>query len=86
MPEISGKEVAKRLLEICPAIRVLFMSGYTDEAIVQHGVLDASVEFIQKPFTSAGLARKVRDVLNRKSAGPPVSPTESMFGKTRRIS
>jgi len=41
------------------------MSGYTDEAIFQHGVLDASVEFLQKPFTWIGLTRKVRDVLNR---------------------
>jgi len=65
MPEISGKEVADRLLELRPTIRVLFMSGYTDEAIVQHGVLDASVEFIQKPFTWFGLTKKVRDVLNR---------------------
>ena len=66
MPEISGKEVADRLVELRRGIRVLFMSGYTDEAIVQHGVLDASVEFLQKPFTWIGLTRKVRDVLNRK--------------------
>jgi CheY-like chemotaxis protein len=65
MPELSGKEVAERLLELRPAIRVIFMSGYTDEAIVQHGVLDANVEFIQKPFSWIGLTRKVRDVLNR---------------------
>jgi len=43
---------------------VLFMSGYTDEAIVHHGVLDADVEFIQKPFTPAGLAGRVREVLD----------------------
>jgi two-component system, cell cycle sensor histidine kinase and response regulator CckA len=67
MPEISGKEVADRLVELRPTIRVLYMSGYTDEAIVQHGVLDASVEFIQKPFTWFGLTRKVRDVLNREA-------------------
>jgi len=67
MPEVSGKEVADRLLELQPSIRVLFMSGYTDEAIVQHGVLDANVEFIQKPFTWLGLTRKVRDVLNREA-------------------
>jgi response regulator RpfG family c-di-GMP phosphodiesterase len=66
MPEISGKEVADRLLELRPSIRVLYMSGYTDEAIVQHGVLDANVKFIQKPFTWVGLTRKVREVLNRK--------------------
>ena len=65
MPEISGKEVAERLVELRTGIRVLFMSGYTDEAIFQHGVLDASVEFLQKPFTWIGLTRKVRDVLNR---------------------
>jgi PAS domain S-box-containing protein len=67
MPEISGKEVADRLLELRPSIRVLFMSGYTDEAIVQHGVLDANVKFIQKPFTWVALTRKVREVLNRNS-------------------
>ena len=44
------------------------MSGYTDEAIVQHGVLDANVKFIQKPFTWVGLTRKVREVLNRKAS------------------
>jgi PAS domain S-box-containing protein len=68
MPEISGKEVADRLLELRPSIRVLFMSGYTDEAIVQHGVLDANVKFIQKPFTWLALTRKVREVLNRKTS------------------
>jgi FixJ family two-component response regulator len=68
MPEISGKEVADRLLELRPSIRVLYMSGYTDEAIVQHGVLDANVKFIEKPFTWVGLTRKVREVLNRKTS------------------
>ncbi|HEU4932162.1 MAG TPA: PAS domain S-box protein [Pyrinomonadaceae bacterium] len=68
MPEISGKEVADRLLELRPSIRVLFMSGYTDEAIVQHGVLDANVKFIQKPFTWVGLTKKVGEVLNRKTS------------------
>ena len=64
MPETSGKEVADRLTELYPGLRVLFMSGYTDEAIVHHGVLDSNVEFIQKPFTPAALARKVREVLD----------------------
>jgi CheY-like chemotaxis protein len=67
MPEMSGKEVADRLLELRPGIRVVFMSGYTDEAIVQHDVLNVSVEFIQKPFTWIALTKKVRDVLNRNS-------------------
>ncbi len=65
MPGMSGKEVADRLHELRPSARVLFMSGYTDEAIVRHGVLDANVEFIQKPFTWAKLGKKVRDVLDR---------------------
>jgi PAS domain S-box-containing protein len=64
MPETSGKEVADRLTKLFPRLRVLFMSGYTDEAIVHHGVLDSNVEFIQKPFTPAALARKVREVLD----------------------
>jgi two-component system cell cycle sensor histidine kinase/response regulator CckA len=71
MPEVSGKEVADRLLELRPTTRVLFMSGYTDEAIVQHGVLDTNVKFIQKPFTWVGLTKKVREVLNRKTSLSP---------------
>jgi CheY-like chemotaxis protein len=64
MPQTSGKEVAERLRVLRPDIRVLFMSGYTDEAIVHHGVLDSDVEFIQKPFTPNALVKKVRQVLD----------------------
>jgi len=64
MPETSGKEVADRLRELLPGLRVVFMSGYTDEAIVHHGVLDSNIEFIQKPFTPNALVRKVREVLD----------------------
>lgn len=64
MPETSGKEIAKRLTSLRPGTRVLFMSGYTDDAIVHHGVLDSDVEFIQKPFTPLALAKKVREVLD----------------------
>jgi two-component system, cell cycle sensor histidine kinase and response regulator CckA len=64
MPETSGKEVADRLSDLRPGLKVLFMSGYTDQAIVHHGVLDSNVEFIQKPFTPAALGKKVRDVLD----------------------
>ena len=67
MPETSGKEVADRLTANHPGLKVLFMSGYTDEAIVHHGVLDSHVEFLQKPFTAAALARKVREVLDSKN-------------------
>jgi two-component system cell cycle sensor histidine kinase/response regulator CckA len=64
MPKTSGKEVADRLRALHPETKVLFMSGYTDEAIVHHGVLDANVEFIQKPFTPVALVRKVRRVID----------------------
>jgi len=64
MPETSGKEIAESLTSLRPATCVLFMSGYTDDAIVHHGVLDSNVEFIQKPFTPVALARKVREVLD----------------------
>jgi two-component system, cell cycle sensor histidine kinase and response regulator CckA len=64
MPGTGGKEVADRLGALRPGIKVLFMSGYTDEAIVHHGVLDSHVKFIQKPFSPAALAKKVREVLD----------------------
>jgi len=65
MPKMGGRELADRIAEICPEIKVLYMSGYTDNAIVHHGVLGEGTEFIQKPFTVEGLARKVREVLDK---------------------
>jgi DNA-binding NtrC family response regulator len=64
MPKMGGRRLAARAQLIRPEMKVLYMSGYTDEAIVHHGVLDASVNFIQKPFSTAGLTRKIRDVLD----------------------
>jgi DNA-binding NtrC family response regulator len=64
MPGMGGHELAKRLEPLHPNMKVLYMSGYTDNAIVHHGVLDEGMSYIQKPFTVDGLARKVREVLD----------------------
>jgi DNA-binding response OmpR family regulator len=63
MPNMSGPELASRLEKLRPGMKVLFMSGYTDDVIVQQGVLDESAEFVQKPFSPRELAVKVREVL-----------------------
>jgi CheY-like chemotaxis protein len=63
MPGMSGPVAAERLKLLRPEIRVLFMSGYTDEAIGDQGVLDRDTHFIQKPFSGEALLRKVREVL-----------------------
>lgn len=64
MPEMSGREVERRLAEAGHAARVLFMSGYSDDAILQHGVQETGVAFLQKPFTPDSLGRKVREVMD----------------------
>jgi two-component system, cell cycle sensor histidine kinase and response regulator CckA len=63
MPGMSGREVAEELLRTRPQMKVLYMSGYTGDAIVHHGVLDEGVAFIEKPFSPDTLARRLRDVL-----------------------
>ena len=71
MPQMSGPELAKRLVSVRPGIRVLCMSGYTDDSIVRHGVLDAHLPYLQKPITPDVLTMKVRDVLDRPRLHAP---------------
>jgi two-component system, cell cycle sensor histidine kinase and response regulator CckA len=63
MPGISGRELAKRLMQLRPETKVLYLSGYTEDAIVHQGVLETGTAFLQKPFTLQTLSRKVREVL-----------------------
>jgi signal transduction histidine kinase/CheY-like chemotaxis protein len=67
--DMSGPAVAEALSALRPSIRVLYMSGYTDEAIVRTGVLDEGKPFLQKPFTPLQLARKIREVLDEQESG-----------------
>ena len=63
MPDMNGRELSQRLTRVRPRIRTLYLSGYTDDAILHHGVLEEGVAFLQKPFSLGALARKVRDVI-----------------------
>jgi DNA-binding NtrC family response regulator len=64
MPEVNGRVLAERLGALAPEMRILFMSGYSDEAVHRHGVLGESAAFLEKPFTERALTRKVREVLD----------------------
>ena len=74
MPQMSGRELAQRLSTLRPDLKVLYMSGYTDDAIVRHGVLASGIAFLSKPFTPDAIALKVRELLDGVGAGASVAP------------
>jgi len=65
MPEVNGVELAARLGSLVPGLRVLYLSGYTEDVFLRHGVSGAGLDFLAKPFTPKDLACKVREVLDR---------------------
>ncbi len=64
MTQMGGRELAEKLTEKLPRLRVLFTSGYTDDAVVRHGVIETGTNFLQKPFTPDELAQKVIEMLD----------------------
>jgi CheY-like chemotaxis protein len=64
MPHIGGRAVADQVAVLQPGIKVLFVSGYMDDAVVRHGIVRDETAFLQKPYSPTGLARKVREVLD----------------------
>jgi signal transduction histidine kinase/CheY-like chemotaxis protein len=79
MPGDGGREVARRVLAACPDVRVLYVSGYTDDAISRKGVLEEGSEFLSKPFTPEILRARVREILDPPPA-PPGSPGSGRAG------
>jgi CheY-like chemotaxis protein len=73
MPGLDGRGLAEQLRALRPEVKVLYLSGYTDDAVVRHGVSREAVPFLQKPFSLATLAQKVREVLDH-STGAKTSP------------
>jgi two-component SAPR family response regulator len=63
LPKLSGRVVSERVRTIHPRVKILYMSGYTDDAISRHGVLDPGIAFLQKPFRRDDLTRRIAEIL-----------------------
>jgi CheY-like chemotaxis protein len=70
MPGMNGRQLAERLVQTHPETRILFTSGYTENIIAHHGVLDRGIEFLSKPYTLETLTRRVREILDQAPRGP----------------
>jgi len=87
MPEMNGGELARRLLAERPSLKVLFVSGYTDSAVLRHNLLEEGMAFLQKPFTPKVLARKIHEVLSTAQAeSGPGWVEEEMAGVAEELS
>jgi DNA-binding NtrC family response regulator len=73
LPEMNGKELKSAIEAIIPGVKTLFMSGYTENVIVQRGMVDPQFFFIQKPFSAAGLGNKLRQVLSEEGGYPALA-------------
>ena len=85
MPETGGRVVAEQVTALYPGVRVLFVSGYTDDAVIRHGVLRDGVNFLQKPFSLVTLAVKVREVLDMPMAKEVQTPKMSPANGTLNL-
>ena len=82
MPGLNGRALAERLEILQPSLKVLYMSGYTDDAIVNHGVLESGTQLLHKPFSEESLIRKVREVLDADAGVPPILAEPLTLTKT----
>jgi PAS domain S-box-containing protein len=86
MPHLSGRQLAERLEAIRPGLKILFVSGYTDDSVVRHGVIADDVAFLQKPFTPTMLAQKVREVLDDAKLHTPANLPPEPFDVVQEAS